>query len=348
MMAADLKQPAWDEAYRASARSLAILRVLFDVALLGLLLPRFQWIAGFPDEFFNPPPGPASLFSGFPPRSFFVGVDTVLITATVFLIAGRCVTVASTAITSALLTGNTWAYSFGKVDHDILLVLLPAFMSAAGWQGTGPTRAWPMASYALVVALAMATGAWQKLASGWLNPSASAVLGHSVPFAAANSDTWLWHAALRYLPLDGWKLLDYTTLAFESAFILVVFRAAAFRALCGLGCLFHVVVGHMMHITFVSNLPAYAAFADWEDLAVRGGVLAPIERLQRWLLGCKAWHLLAVSAALTFVYLRWGNAVQLTQTMVGPEYRLLPRMMALWIAGGLALVLVVFRLSRRT
>ena len=56
MMAADLQQPPWDEAYRASARSLAILRVLFGVALLGLLLPRFQWIAGFPDEFFNPPP----------------------------------------------------------------------------------------------------------------------------------------------------------------------------------------------------------------------------------------------------------------------------------------------------
>ena len=41
-----------------------------------------------------------------------------------------------------------------------------------------------MASYALVVALAMATGAWQKLASGWLDPSASAVLGHSAAFSA--------------------------------------------------------------------------------------------------------------------------------------------------------------------
>ena len=316
-MAAGLQQPAWDEAYRASARSLAILRVLFGAALLGLLLPRYQWIAGFPDEFFTPPPGPASLFGGFPTRAFFVGVDTVLITATVFLIAGRHVTVASIAITGALLTGNTWAYSFGKIDHDILLVLLPAFMAAAGWQGTGPTRARPMASYTLVVALAMATGAWQKLASGWLDPSASAVLGHSAAFSGS-SNGWLWRAALEYLPLGGWKLLDYTTLAFESAFILVVFRATAFRALCGLGCLFHVVVGHMMRITFVSNLPAYAAFVDWEDLAVCGGVLAPIERLQRWLLGCRAWHLLAVSAALTFVYLRWGNAVQLTTTMLGP------------------------------
>jgi hypothetical protein len=122
-------------------------------------------------------------------------VDTVLITATVFLIAGRHVTVASIAITGALLTGNTWAYSFGKIDHDILLVLLPAFMAAAGWQGTGPTRARPMASYALVVALAMATGAWQKLASGWLDPSASAVLGHSAAFSGS-SNGWLWRAAL--------------------------------------------------------------------------------------------------------------------------------------------------------
>ena len=48
MMAADLKH-RWDEAYRASARSLAILRVLLGV----VLLPRFQWIAGFPDEFFS-------------------------------------------------------------------------------------------------------------------------------------------------------------------------------------------------------------------------------------------------------------------------------------------------------
>ena len=346
MMAAGPQPPAWDEAYRASARSLAILRVLFGVVLLGLLLPRFQWIAGFPDEFFNPPPGPASLFSGFPSQAFFAGVDSVLITATVFLIAGRNVTVASIAITGALLTGNTWAYSFGKVDHDILLVLLPAFMAAAGWHGTGPTRARPMASYALVVALVMATGGWQKLASGWLDPSASAVLGHSVEFAG-NSNTWLWHVALQYLPLGGWKLLDYATLAFESAFILVVFRATAFRALCGLGCLFHVVVGHMMRITFVYNLPAYAAFLDWEELAVRGGVLTPIERLQRWLLERRAWHLLAVSAAVTFVYLRWGNAVQLTTTMLGPEYRLLPRMVALWIAAGLVLILLVFRPSRR-
>ena len=55
-----------------------------------------------------------------------------------------------------------------------------------------------------------------------------------------------------------------------------------------------------------------------------------------------------MSAALTFVYLRWGNAVQLTTTMLGPEYRLLPRMLALWIAVGLVLILVVFRRSRRT
>jgi len=37
------------------------------------------------------------------------------------LIAGRRVNAASIAISGGLLAANTWAYSFGKIDHDILL-----------------------------------------------------------------------------------------------------------------------------------------------------------------------------------------------------------------------------------
>ena len=342
-----LPMRTWDDAYGQPAQSLAIFRMLFGVALLALLLPRFQWIAGFPDDFFDPPPGPTWFFAGFPPRSYFLAVDALLITASVFLVAGRLVTPASLAISAGLLAGDAWAYSFGKIDHDILLVLLPAFMAAAGWHGRGPSRAWPIASYALVVSLAMAVGAWQKLSSGWLDPSANAVLGHNVVFSA-DSDAWVWRAAIRHLPSIGWKVLDYGTIAFESAFILVVWKAGAFRALCGVACIFHIVVGQLMRITFLSNLPAYAAFVDWADLSARARAVEPIERVQRWLDGRTTWQLIAVSAATCLVYLRWGNAVRLATTMLGPEHELLPRMVTLWLAAAFGAGLLLIRLTRRT
>src|SRR4029079_9110927 len=89
---------AWEEAYRAASRSLSIVRVLFGATFLLLLLPRFQWMVGFPDTFFHPPPGLTSGLAGFPPRGYFIAVDAVLITAAVFLTAGRHVTVASVLI----------------------------------------------------------------------------------------------------------------------------------------------------------------------------------------------------------------------------------------------------------
>jgi hypothetical protein len=347
-MTANFEPPrAWDEAYRRAPRALALFRLLFGVTLLVLMLPRFQWISSFPDAFFDPPPGLTSFFTGFPPRAYFIAVDVLLVVATVFLVAGRHVTAASLAITGGLLVGNAWAYSFGKIDHDILLVLLPTFMAAAGWDGRARTRAWPMASFALAISVAMAIGALQKLTSGWLDPSANAVLGHSVFFSAGN-DAWAWRVGLRYLPPAGWKLMDYGTLAFESAFILVVFRAAAFRALCGIACVFHVVVAEVMRITFLSNLPAYAAFVDWDGLAARAGAGEYLERLQHWLRRRSEWQLVAVAAVISIVYLQWGNPLRLATTMLGPEYELLPRLVALWTAAGIAAILAISRLTRRT
>ena len=339
---------AWYEGYRVSARSLAIFRLLFGTMLLVLLLPRFQWIARFPDAFFHPPPGLTSLFSGFPSRAYFMGVDALLITATIFLIAGRSVGLASCLISAGMLAGNVWAYSFGKIDHDILLVILPLFMAAAGWHGHARSRAWPMALFALVISLAMATAAWQKIASGWLDLSASAVLGHSVAFAVAGGEPPAWQLALRHLPSAAWELMDYATVGLESAFIIFVGRAALFRTLCGAACVFHLVVAQLMPITFLSNIPAYAAFVDWEDVTARAGVGQRPDRVQRWLSRRPTWQLLAASGAVSFVYLRWGNAVRLAAAMLGPEHASLPRMVALWITAGVVVILIVFWLTDRT
>jgi hypothetical protein len=101
-----------------------------------------------------------------------------------------------------------------------------------------------------------------------------------------------------------------------------------------------------MHITFLSNLPAYAAFVDWEDLTARIGRATPITRLQRWLADRRAWQLTFTSAAISIIYLRWGNAIRLATTMLGPAHELIPRMMVLWMAMAFAAILLVARLRR--
>jgi len=193
----------WDDAYGLPAQSLAIFRMLFGVMLLALLLPRFQWIAGFPDDFFYSPPGPAWFSAGFPPRPYFLAVDGLLITSAVFLVAGRLVTSASLVI-----TGGLWPATCGRTRSGRSITTSCSCCFPRSWpsrDGTGgPAKAWPMASYALVVSLAMAVSAWQKLSSGWLDPSANAVLGHNIMFSA-DSDAWIWRAAIRHLPPGGWK-----------------------------------------------------------------------------------------------------------------------------------------------
>ena len=95
-------------------------------------------------------------------------------------------------------------------------------------------------------------------------------------------------------------------------------------------------------------MPAYAAFVDWEDLAARARAAGPVDRLQHWLRQRSQWQLVVVSAVISVVYLRWGNVVRLATTILGPEHKLLPRMVALWLAAGIAAVLAVSRFARRT
>jgi hypothetical protein len=240
-----------------------------------------------------------------------------------------------------------WAYSFGKIDHDILLVLLPAFLAGAGWDGRKTPRAWPLALFALVISLAMAAGAWQKASSGWLSPSTNAVLGHSIWFAVQDAPSASWNFAIRFLPRPGWKLMDYVTVAFEAAFLVAVARAAAFRGVCAFACFFHVAVAMLMRITFVSNIPAYAVFVDWEDLAARMSARPAIERLERTFETIGTLPLVAVSAALCAIYLRWGSPIRILTTLLGPDLEILPRAIAIGATAILAAGFALMRLRAR-
>ena len=120
------------EEYKTRTSSLGIYRILFAAYVLTYL-PRHLWIPSFPDSFFDPPIGPTVFSAGFPRAPFFYTVNGLAIVAAVCLLFGYRTRVASTSFALLLLLCNWWAYSFGKIDHDIPLIFIPLMMQFAGW-----------------------------------------------------------------------------------------------------------------------------------------------------------------------------------------------------------------------
>jgi hypothetical protein len=149
------------------------------------------------------------------------------------------------------------------------------------------------------------------------------------------------------LPPPAWEVMDYMTVGFEAAFILLVVRAAWFRTLCGLACVFHVAVALLMRITFVWNIPAYAAFVDWDQWLSRARLAGPVDRAQQWMAERGDLALGAVSGVLCAIYWRWGSPLRLLMSVLGPEHEALPRTIAIGIAAFAVVALALSRLLAR-
>lgn len=296
--------------YQPSRESLVIFRLLLSTWLLAFWVPRYQWIGHFPDLFFDPPIGPTIFSTGFPAPWFFVLVDGGAILALFYLIAGRRVAAASLLLSACLLIGNAWAFSFGKINHEILIVLAPVLLAAAGWSGRGPLRAWPLSLLAFTIALAMFTAAAAKLTTGWLETDVSATFGHAVANAvgAAARDNAVWQFAVRNLPAFAWEAMDYSAVLMEASFLVLVFKRRTFWISCALASLFHLGVALLMRITFV-NILAYGAFVQWDRVASAAGARNGMHRLQAWLSRRGDVPLLAGAVAFAAICLLWHNPI---------------------------------------
>jgi predicted DCC family thiol-disulfide oxidoreductase YuxK/uncharacterized membrane protein YphA (DoxX/SURF4 family) len=317
------------EEYKPTASSLGIYRVLFSAYILLDVLPRHLWLTNFPDSFFDPPIGLTLFFTGFPGPRFFLVVNGLAIIATVCLLFGYRTRVSSISLALLLLVSNYWAYSLSKIDHDILLILVPLIMQQAGWGNAysmdakrlasdggmqGETNAWPLSLMALMVGMAMMTAAAPKAASGWLDPGVHATQAHILlnVFVTGRS-TWLAKHMLDVNSGVFWKFIDYATVLIEASFLLAVIRRRAFRVVLALACFFHLGIALSMEIVFTPNIMAYAAFVEWSALESRfGGLL----RGWNWILSnLSALWVLGFGTAVAFVYLRFGNPFQIPQEL---------------------------------
>jgi predicted DCC family thiol-disulfide oxidoreductase YuxK/uncharacterized membrane protein YphA (DoxX/SURF4 family) len=265
-----------------SAEGLALSRILYASFFLLLGIPTFSWVSANPPGFFDPPPlSIAAWFAGFPDPRALRALDVSICVLFVFLLTGFKTRASSVLLTLALIIGNSFRFSFGKIDHTILPVVMPAVMAFSGWEACysidarNRTRAmtvhaWPLTLLALLIGFGFLSAGLPKLAA-WVDFDRS----------TQGVRSWVvqsWAMGRRrlllpfFMTIDNaffWEALDLAAVAFEVSFILSIANRKAFRTFLSMAVMFHFSNMFMLNIPFTPYMPVYAVFLPWEEVTSR-------------------------------------------------------------------------------
>ena len=328
------------ESFALTPRSLGVARIIVASYLVLYRAPELGWIGSLPDTFFRPPAGPLRVANGIPSSGVFTVLSVGLSVATVALLIGYHTRIASCCAGLLLFALDGFTYSFGHIHHSgTYLAAVLVIMAASNWGAAysvdsvrrrdGPepmTEAWPLALAALLLGFLMLTSALPKLASGWLDPSTTAVRAHIAHYHVIAPHDGL----LGTLPLHStsnliWKPFDYLTLLFEVGFVIAIASPRATRLFCATAVVFHFAIFLGFGIDFTASVVAYAVFFEWSAVIDRlrtPGTEPPASRAARELLWRRR-------AALGPAVLLAGVALYLLTDHFGaPIKRLAPRIVA--------------------
>lgn len=265
------------DSYKISDKSLGLYRICFALFFILFGIPNFSWISGSPDIFYDPPLlSMARLFSGFPPSWFLYSLSILLCVLFVLLLFGVYTRVVSVLIPFLIIIGHSFSYSFGKIDHDLIIWLVPFCMAFAGWgnalsidkkyrEVSSKNRSWCISMLALLLGFAFFTAGFPKIVGGWLNPDSLAVRYYV--FQAVEifeREPLLGTIMLNYIPNIIWKPLDYLTVLFEIGFLIAVLKESVFKKFVFTAIFFHLIIFLMMGITTSWLYIVYLLFIDWD------------------------------------------------------------------------------------
>lgn len=272
------------DSYRVTPKGLGLYRIAYAAFALLFVAPGhttysdFSPLASLPDVFYHPPPGPMQMLPGFPPALFFEGLHVLLALSLSAVLFGFCTRTASVTTTVLFLIGYGFSYSLGKVNHNMLFVLLPALMSLSNWgaaysfdaQAGRTARAvasWPIVLVTLVTGFAMFTAGFPKILGGWLDPSTQAAQSRLVhQFFIKGRQDLLAPWALQFDSPVLWELFDIATVCFEIGFLFAILHPTTTRLFAVGGLAFHTGVMAVLNIAFLVNLIVYAAVLPWSRL----------------------------------------------------------------------------------
>jgi hypothetical protein len=269
-------------AYHAAPADLAIFRILYSAYLLLSMVPTALWVDRMPHAFFSPPVGMTALVGGFPPAGVMAALNAGLVVVAGLLLVGWRTPTVSVATGVLLLAIKSVEYSDGKINHDILLVLMPLLLAGSGWGSAlsvdarrgaphplRPRPSWALALTAFVIGWAMFGAGAIKALTGWLDPATKSTYGYlAANVLVTGREPPLGGPALGWNAPLAWEVADWAAVIMEVGFLLAMLHPRAFRSILAVACLFHLGVWMLFDIPYSAVL-MYGAFVAWSPLVAR-------------------------------------------------------------------------------
>ncbi|RNI26252.1 hypothetical protein [Rufibacter latericius] len=276
----------WERICRSTTpenvKSLSAFRIVVGFFLLAGYVPNFSWIAAAPQALFTPPLfSLATLFDGFPGHSFFYVLDGIVLLSLVCVILGIKARASTLVFLAACLVGLNFNFSFGKIDHSILIYALLLCMAFSGWgkhlalwpdkesRVDSPSKSLSLLS--ILLCFAMFSAGFEKAIS-WLDldPTQNGFMGWFRDGYYTLDRHYLLARYVNYFPPALLEIFDYTAVVFElSPLFFLLHSRKAWRLWLLVACIFHVTNTFLLNIPFMANSMVYLAFTDFTWLYER-------------------------------------------------------------------------------
>ncbi len=274
---------------RIDLASLCIFRVMFGLFTILFLWRRYAWVGTVPDAFFKPPIfSLAALFNAFPPAAFFQFIDIAVGLCTLALMLGFLTRVSTVLLLVLVLVGNSFYFSLGFINHEILYLCVLVAMCFQDWgamfsvdallggrsQPVAAQTKPPTASLWLLIVLIVfgfLTAGYGK-AFGWIDfdlKTSGFLAWFYSGYFNLGRDQLLAPLVLKLnMPLL-WELIDVSAVVFELGFLVAMWTRRSWYAWLAIACFFHLANCLLLNISFTANAVAYLAFVPWSQLTIR-------------------------------------------------------------------------------
>ena len=273
--------------YRLPTGALGLFRIFYAGYVLFVVgAPQFRWIAGRPELLFDPPTYSLANLIGFIPSFyFFLTIDLLVVGLFGLLLFGLQTRITSVLLSFAMVVGFSFYYSFGKINHDtMVLVVTPLVMAFSGWgsyysvdKTSGSANSsesyWPVTTLAIILGFAMFSAGFPKLIEhgsirdGWLSVDTQAVKGFAIMHHHSDlASNFLAPILLKYGGKFFWEAADYVAVIFEIGFLFAVARRRLFQFFIVVAVFFHLMNGLLLSISFTYNIALYLLFVNWAPL----------------------------------------------------------------------------------